>query len=222
MHKISPDDLVCMNDFTGTHPVRIDLVYADKSHPLNIFKTGIYRPDAKLWLHKDLAEITLHAAKLCHDAHGLWFSLKDGLRPIEAQQAMSETAIVKANPHWCIDGPNRLLSPPGKGGHPRGMAIDITLETESGIDIDCGTIFDYLTPDPADNPAAREYSNLSPEVIANRKKLDVAMMDATKEHHKELLLLPSEWWDFRFTREHINDFEPLSDADLRPDQVMCP
>ena len=40
------------------------------------------------------------------------------------QTAMGKTQIVKDNPDW-LEEPNRMVSPPGNGAHPRGMAIDV-------------------------------------------------------------------------------------------------
>ncbi|HEY8190037.1 MAG TPA: D-Ala-D-Ala dipeptidase, partial [Micavibrio sp.] len=119
---ILPTDLIAMDTVAKETPLRIDLVYAQAAHPENIFKQALYRPQARLWLHREFAAVVTLAAKRCHEATGLVFVLKDGMRPIEAQILMRETPIVKANPHW-IQDPTRLLSDPGKGGHPRGMAV---------------------------------------------------------------------------------------------------
>jgi len=120
---------------------------------------------------------------------------------------------VKANPHW-LEEPNRLLSPPGKGGHPRGMAVDIVLVDKQGKEADMGTAFDYLTPDRANNPAARSYKNFSKEILANRQLLEGCMMQAAAECGVGLLPLPQEWWDFRFLPDHSNRYAPVHDRDL--------
>lgn len=216
--KIHPADLVDLGSFTASHPVKIDVVYAQPQHPDNIFKTGIYRSEAKMWCHRELAPIILRAADICFEKSGYIFELKDCLRTIEAQALMAQTDIVKANPHW-LQEPNRLLSPPGKGGHPRGMAIDIILLTENGDQVDMGTSFDHLTSDPANNPAARSYTKLSPAVLGHRKLLEDSMVAAAKDAGREILPLPQEWWDFRFMPAYANTFEPVSDkllpADMR-------
>lgn len=216
---IAPSDLIDM----GTAPVngllRIDIVYAQASHPENIFGLALYRPDAKLWLHRDFAEIVLRAAADCYASHGYVFVLKDGLRTIEAQSAMQDTAIVKANPHWTQE-PNRLLSPPGKGGHPRGMAIDIVLETVDGALVDMGTQFDHLTTDPAVNPARRGFDGISDDAKANRQILEDCMVRAAADLNRPLLPLPSEWWDFRFPASYSENFAPISDRDLPPEMQM--
>ena len=215
---IPPSDLIAMDTLAIT-PLRIDIVYAQETHPENIFGMALYKPDARLWLHRDFAEIVTLAAKNCYEHHGLIFVLKDGLRTIEAQAMMQETAIVKANPHWTQE-PNRLLSPPGKGGHPRGMAIDIVLETEDGKLADMGTRFDHLTTDPAINPARRGFPGISDEAKTNRQILEDHMVAAAKILNRPMLPLPSEWWDFRFPGIYSETYAPLSDKDLPPAMQM--
>lgn len=219
LKQITPADLVALDDYVGKHPIRVDLVYAQPEHPDNMFKCGIYKRGAKAWAHRDFAPIVLRAADICFAKSKYLFEIKDCLRPVEAQAAMMETDIVKANPHW-IQEPNRLLSPPGKGGHPRGMAVDIVLVTEGGDEIDMGTPFDYLTPDRANNPAARAYTNFSAEVLSNRKLLEDCMMQAAKEAGKDMLPLPQEWWDFRFPYAYSNLYKPVSDKLLPPGMQM--
>lgn len=209
-----------MDIYQNSHRLRIDLVYADAAHPENIFKTGIYRKDARLWLHREFAAVVLRAAEIIDAKWGGTLVLKDGLRTTEAQQAMQDTAIVRANPQWSAEGPNRLLSPPGRGGHPRGMAVDVTIAGPDGREWDMGTSFDHLTTDPANNPAARNYRALPPEVLENRKKLQDAFVEAAGELGVEVLPLPAEWWDFRFPADYFNQFAPLSDKDLPPAMRM--
>jgi D-alanyl-D-alanine dipeptidase len=221
LKKIMPSDLVVLDDLARGRPVKIDLVYAKARHRDNMFKCAIYKPDAKMLAHRDFASLILRAADICFQKSKLVFEIKDCLRPVEAQAAMAETAIVKANPQW-LQEPNRLLSPPGKGGHPRGMAVDIILVTENGDEVDMGTTFDYLTTDRANNPAARDYKNLKPEVLKNRQLLEDCMMQAAKEAGRELLPLPQEWWDFRFPYGYSNLYEPVSDRSLPAAMRMMP
>lgn len=216
---IPPEDLVAMDTLAARTPLRIDIVYAQAQHPENIFGLALYRPEARLWLHRDFAEIVALAAKRCHDEHGYVFVLKDGLRTVEAQALMQETEIVKANPHWTQE-PNRLLSPPGKGGHPRGMAVDIVLETKNGALVDMGTRFDHLTKDPAINPARRGFPDISDTAKKNRQILEDFMVAAAQDLNRPLLPLPSEWWDFRFPGSYSEQFAPISDRDLPPAMRM--
>lgn len=217
--KISPDDLVPIDQYCDDYPITVDLVYAQPDHKDNIFGQGIYRPDARMWGHREIVELTLRAAQLCHEDSGWFFEIKDCLRTTEAQGLMLDTDIVKAHPRWTQE-PNRLLSPPGKGGHPRGMAIDIILRDSVGMEIDMGTAFDFLTKNPDINPAARNWRELPEDILKNRKFLESCMMQAAKEKNRELLPLPQEWWDFRFPNTYTGLFEPISDRDLPPPMRM--
>jgi D-alanyl-D-alanine dipeptidase len=210
---VTADDLLPLEDFQSSHPLRVDLVYAQAAHIDNMFGGAIYRPDARMLCHRKFLPVILDAANLCHARSGLFFELKDCLRTVEAQEKMRDTDIVKANPHWLVE-PNRLLSPPGKGGHPRGMAIDIILLDKNGAEIDMGTRFDYLTPDPARNPAARSFTDLPAGVLEMRALLESCMMDAAAKNDLPLLPLPQEWWDFRFPRDLYDLYAPVSDADM--------
>lgn len=216
---IAPADLIDMGGLATATPLRIDIVYAQPHHPENIFGMALYHPAAKLWLHRDFAAIVRRAAADCHARHGYVFVLKDGLRTVEAQALMQETAIVKANPHWTQE-PNRLLSPPGKGGHPRGMAIDIVLETQDRTLVEMGTRFDHLTTDPAINPARRGFENISAEAKVNRQILEDCMVCAAADLNLPMLPLPSEWWDFRFPASYSEQYAPISDRDLPPEMRM--
>jgi D-alanyl-D-alanine dipeptidase len=209
-----------MTGFAAAFPLKVDLVYADGAHPENIFKTGLYRSDAKLWLHADFASIVLLAARLMRDRHNGLFILKDGLRTVEAQAAMQRTAIVRANPHWS-HGPERLLSLPGQGGHPRGMAVDVVVaDAATGALWDMGTSFDHLSTDPAANPARRSFQGFPPHILDNRKKLEACFTDAGRMLNLPVLPLPAEWWDFRFPASHSERYAAVSDADLPASQQM--
>lgn len=211
MKQINPHDLVDMSAVETEHSYRVELAYASAKNLL--FGEQIYRADAHLWLHKSLAEIILNAAQKLETQR--WrLVLYDGLRPCEAQEAMLHTQAVKQNPHW-LEKP-RLLSPPGAGAHPRGMAIDCAIETLDGQLLDMGTAFDYLAADPSaeGNPAHREYVGLTETIRQNRDILNAAMMSAADECEAALWPLPQEWWDFRLPESITEGYAPLRDEDL--------
>ena len=151
---ISPADLIAMNDFETEGLLRIVLAYGREDNFL--FGERIYRLQARLFLHKTLAQIVKRGAELAQAA-GYRMVLYDGLRTTTAQEKMLHTQRVKDNPHW-LEVP-RLLSPPGAGAHPRGMAIDLSLETVDGLLLDMGTVFDFLANNAAatHNAAHRQY-----------------------------------------------------------------
>ena len=220
--NINPLDLVLMEVSDGPVPLRIDIVYAQAEHPENIFKEAIYRPDAGLWLHKDMAEIVLRAAELCYEMHGYVFVLRDGLRTVDAQAAMQETKLLRDNPQYSY-GPDRMLAPPGVGGHPRGMAIDISLETDAGDVVPMGTQFDEFGKRADGMPLAhRENDEMPDDVRRNQKILEDLMCAAAKEQDLPMLPLPHEWWDFRFPAEYADEYAPLRESDLPANIKMMP
>ncbi len=220
MKKITPDALLPMDRFTGDadKALEIDLAYARADNLL--FGERIYKSDARLWLHKDLANVVLRAAQILK-TQGYTLVLYDGLRTSDAQKKMQQTQRVRDNPHW-LEEPERLLSPPGAGAHPRGMAIDVSLKDEAGALLDMGTPFDFLAANSSapHNPAHRNYPHHPPEIMQNREILYGAMLGAAKELNIPLIGLPAEWWDYRFPAEVYEQYAPLSDADLPPDMRM--
>ena len=219
MIKISPTDLIDLTLHEQSGLLRIEIAYARTDNQL--FGERIYKPTAKLITYKTLAEITVKAAEIARDNHNLALVVYDSLRTTTAQQRMLETQIVQDNPHWLIQP--RLLSPPGGGAHPRGMAIDVSLQTQNGTLLDMGTPFDQMCEDarPQTNKAHRDHPNLTPEVKANRKILDHCMLTAAKSLDIPLIGLPEEWWDYRFPAEVYEQYAPLSDDDLPEDMRCC-
>lgn len=213
MQLISPSDLVPMELFTGREPIEIDLVYADANHPRNIFGEALYQQDSKLWAHRDIAAITLLAARILHRKTNYRFSLKDCLRTTEAQAAMGKTQIVKDNPDW-IQEPNRMISPPGSGAHPLGMAIDVCVLDTDDREINMGTYFDEM-----DRKSYRSCTDLPDKVLANRKLLEDAFTESARALKFDFLPLPEEWWDFRFPVDVYQKYQPLSDETL-PQQMQ--
>lgn len=212
MKQLDFNDFVDMGTYVSTHPIKIDLAYAREDNLL--FGERIYRPDAKLWLHKDLAKVVLRAAEIAQEKYGYHLVLFDGLRTTTAQEKMLQTQRVKDNPHW-LEEP-RLLSPPGAGAHPRGMAIDVSFITPDGELVDMGTPFDYLAESPhADkNPAHREYKNLSPDILARRGHLEDCFNCASKETGIPVIGLQQEWWDFRQPESVYGQYAPKDDLEL--------
>lgn len=209
---INPQDIVPMDLFEGAEPFEIDLVYADAMHPENIFGIDLYGAQARLSLHRDMARITILTARTLREKHGWTLVLKDGLRTADAQEKLMHTDIVKAHPEW-LQGPNRMLSSPGGGGHPRGMAIDVTIK---GVDM--GTRFDEMTAQ-----SARDYTEFDPVILDNRKKLEDGFISSAQKLSLPMLPLPSEWWDFRFPASYYDGYTPLHDADLpAPLRMLTP
>lgn len=212
---VDPLDLIPMDLFTRDHPVEVDVMYAGSGS----FCGPVYRKDARLSLHRHMAEVVLLAAHLVRQRAGASLVLYDGLRTTTVQALICDTPIVKAHPHWTAEGPLRMFAPPGKGGHPRGMAIDLSVRGADGQMLDMGTIVDALPAGGADkdqNPAHREYTHLTGPVRANRDLLTHAFVDAAQALGRVIRPLPSEWWDYRFPDDVYNAYAPLADEDVPP------
>ncbi len=214
---IAPNNLICMNDFAERYTYRVELAYAQPDNLL--FGEQIYHNNAQLWLHKYFARIIFSAAQYCSENYGHHFVLYDGLRTIEAQEAMIQTRRAQRNPHWTE--PPRLLAVPGAGGHPRGMAIDIGLVSPNGEKIDMGTEFDHMAKltGPEHNPAHRDAKHPK-HIMKNREALNDSMQRSAVHHKTELILLSEEWWDFRLPREIYNQYTPISEQNLPEDMKL--
>jgi D-alanyl-D-alanine dipeptidase len=212
-HNALASQLVPMDSFDA-EPIKIDLVYASANHPENIFKTPIYHESARLSLHKDMTKIVIGAARAIYRDHQFILILKDGLRTVDAEIAITKTQAYINNPQW-YEGPDILLSKAGTGAHPRGMAIDVSLETKDGRPVDMGTVFDEMIAQ-----SARDYKNFAPHILKNRYILEHAFVHQAEKLNLPLLPLPAEWWDFRFPRSYYEQWQPLYDADIPPSLRM--
>jgi zinc D-Ala-D-Ala dipeptidase len=213
MQRIPVNHLVFFDELAKAYPLKVDLVYAQPSHADNHFGP-IYDARARMLGHRDLAAVICLSATRLFQSQGWILVLKDCLRPVEAQEKMIETDIVKSNPHWLIEP--RFLSNSGQGGHPRGMAVDVGAIDVRGIEINFGTPFDYFSSSTnvSVNKAHRDYKNHSDDIKNNRSILEGVIVNAAKDLGFEILPLPQEWWDFRFLSSYTNQFEPIADADL--------
>jgi D-alanyl-D-alanine dipeptidase len=212
MKQIDPSRLIDIQAVADSQGIQLRTrpVYAS---PDNFLGEAIYRPDAQIWLYDDLANIVLAAARRCASEYGFIFVLTDGLRTVDAQEKMLVTKRTLQNPQWIED---QMLSKPGFGGHPRGMAVDIILEDSAGLKLDMGTELDDMSA-----ASARDYTDLPEDVLERRHIMERLMRDAAEELKQPLFPLPSEWWDFRFPPHVYEEYAPLSDADLPLQKRMC-
>ncbi len=215
LKNVSPSDLVPFDIFLDKEPIKLDLVYADQNHPSNIFNESIYHSTARTWGHKDMAAIAILTARTLNKQAGYTLEIKDCLRTINSQKAMQETQIVKLHPEWSDGGQNHYLALPGQGGHPRAMAIDVCVLDQEDKEVDMGTPFDHMGKE-----SARNYKDLSPEILQNRQILENAFLKSAKTLSFPFIPLPSEWWDFRFPASYNTQYHPLSDSDLPPQMQM--
>ena len=111
-------------------------------------------------------------------AHGLGLKMYDCFRPRPVQYALWEK----------VPDP-RYVSDPKKGSmHNRGAAIDITLVTLDGQELEMGTAFDYFGKE-----AYHAYQELPEAVLKNRKFLKETM------EKNGFRSIRTEWWHYSYT-----------------------
>lgn len=106
---------------------------------------------------------------------GYKIKLYDCYRPLDIQKKM-----------WAIVPNSKYVANPAKGSiHNRGGAIDITLVTANGSELDMGTAFDHFG-----NEASHSYKGVSKQVKKNRNLLKSIM---TRNGFNAFEL---EWWHY--------------------------
>lgn len=106
---------------------------------------------------------------------GLRIKIFDCYRPLSVQKKM-----------WQIVSNPSYVANPAKGSiHNRGGAVDISLVTIDGKELQMGTPFDFFGKE-----ASHSYKKFSKEVIKNRKILKSIMQK------NNFTALQSEWWHY--------------------------
>jgi len=153
--------------------VVIDVRYATAN---NFMHTPLY-PVAKVFLRAPAAR-ALRDAQQDLAREGLGLKVFDGYRPYSITERMWEP----------IRNPDFVADPAQGSRHNRGAAVDLTL-------VDLQTKSEIAMPTPYDDFTSRarqDFTDLPPDVIANRARLREVMM----RHGFDPL--PSEWWHFDF------------------------
>jgi len=150
--------------------IRLDIRYATED---NVTKVKLY-PSAKCFLRKAVAD-RLNQVQKKLEKEGLGLKVYDGYRPLSIQKII-----------WKHFPDPRYVADPEKGSkHNRGASVDLTLVTREGKELNMPSEFDDFS-----EKAHRNYMNLDPEQIENRKKLETEMS------HQGFLPWPHEWWHF--------------------------
>lgn len=135
----------------------------------------LYQSDT-LYARRVVADALARAQELAR-SYKLQIKIYDAYRPLSVQKLM-----------WSIVPDERFVADPAKGSrHNRGCALDLTLCDLQGNELDMGTGYDEFT-----ERAAATYTDLSQEVLNNRKLLNSIMTSAG------FTVLLSEWWHYDF------------------------
>ena len=153
----------------------IDMRYASTN---NFVKEKMY-DCSRCFLRPKVAQKILEAHLMLQEG-GLGLKMLDCFRPRPIQQKLWDKF---KNPLYVTD--------PAKGSmHNRGAAVDLTIVDAEGNQLDMGTPFDFFGIE-----AHHAYTNLSKEVLANRKLL-LETMQAVELHP-----ITTEWWHYSFRGE---------------------
>jgi len=159
-------------------------MYATLPRERKVNKFGLsYRSDAKLYLHKTLADITVDAAMYLYQTQGWTTVLYDGLRTVEGAYNLYMNAADS-------DMTSGLLSLPGHSSHNKGMAIDSMMMDKSGREVDVGAHFDHL--DMA--VGSRLCETISDTAKRNRTLRETAFLRAGFANGIIMAPLRSEFW----------------------------
>lgn len=150
----------------------IDMRYATTN---NFVKEKMY-DCSRCFLRPEVANRIVQAHQMLQEG-GLGLKMLDCFRPRPIQQKL-----------WDKFQDPRYVTPPSKGSmHNRGAAVDLTIVNEKGEQLDMGTPFDYFGKE-----AHHAYTNLSKEVLENRKLLKNTMAAV------QLKPITTEWWHYSF------------------------
>jgi D-alanyl-D-alanine dipeptidase len=163
--------------------IAVDLRYASAN---NFLGRDLYAPYDCAWLHVDAAAaLEQVVAWLARERPGARALILDALRPQSVQQELWD-ALAGTDLQM-------YLADPARGSiHSYGMALDITILDESGVELDMGTGFDDMTE--LSHPALEEgflaRGDLTQEQMSNRLLLRNAMLQAG------FVGINTEWWHF--------------------------
>ena len=163
--------------------IAVDLRYAG---PNNFLGHDLYGPYDCAWLHVNAAAaLERVVAWLASERPGARVLVLDALRPQRVQQELWD-ALTGTDLQL-------YLADPARGSiHSYGMALDVTILGEDGVELDMGTGFDDMTE--LSHPALEEgflaRGDLTPEQVSNRRLLRTAMVQSG------FVGINTEWWHF--------------------------
>ena len=167
------DDYAFVNLKNYSNDFVFDMKYAT---PDNFLKEKVY-PCGECFLRVKTIKSLIAANKAFIDK-GYKIKLYDCYRPRAIQKQM-----------WKIVPNPTYVANPKKGSiHNKGGAVDITLVDSLGIELNMGTKFDFFGEE-----ASHNYSNLSKDILANRKFLKEIMLQ------NNFKSFDSEWWHYNLT-----------------------
>jgi D-alanyl-D-alanine dipeptidase len=170
-------------DVSNIQNVRVNLKYASED---NFMRRNVYGEFHSCLLHDFAAQKFRAATEFLQEERPGWkFVIFDCLRPRSLQEKLF--AVVKGTPR------QPYVADPHSGSlHNYGLAIDLSIEDQSGHELDIGTAFDDFSPlsRPDKEQQSLEAGKLTIDQLQNRFVLRKIMLKAG------FIQLPIEWWHY--------------------------
>ncbi|MDT0569136.1 M15 family metallopeptidase [Streptomyces sp. DSM 3412] len=129
---------------------------------------------------------------------GLRLLVTEGYRPLALQQSRFERYAAElraSHPDWSESylrsRASRSLSPPELGPHVAGAAVDLTLCTTAGAELDLGTPV-HASPGESDGACRTSAADVTAAARRNRRTLSAALITAGLTNH------PTQWWHWSY------------------------
>jgi D-alanyl-D-alanine dipeptidase len=150
----------------------VDLRYATTD---NFLHRAVYPPTARCLLRPEALDLLVKAAASLR-AQGFRLRLYDCYRPNSVQWEM-----------WKLFPHEGYVADPQKGSpHNRGAAVDLSLVTSEGSDVEMPTAFDTFSP-----AAHHGFDGASAAAKQHRERLHRAMLEAGFKENR------MEWWHYQ-------------------------
>jgi zinc D-Ala-D-Ala dipeptidase len=151
---------------------------------------------AYAWLREGVVQRLLDAQASL--PRGLRFLITEGYRPLDLQRSIFDgyrDELGRLHPDWSADRlfveASKFASPVEVAPHSTGGAVDLTLCTEDGAELDMGTPVD-ATPEASANACFAAARDIPEPARKNRRTLTRALARAG------LVNYPTEWWHWSF------------------------
>jgi len=129
---------------------------------------------------------------------GLRLLIFEGYRRLDSQRRIFEgyrAELAALHPDWTEQRlhieTSKFVSPVEVAPHSTGGALDLTLCTRDGVELDLGTPLD-ATPEASDNACFTAATNIAPEARRHRRIMADALRGAG------LVNYPTEWWHWSY------------------------
>ncbi len=179
-----PNDSTFVNIKKFSKNFVFDMKYATKD---NFLKAKVYDCAECVLRYKTVKALIIASDTLKKLGYKIKFF--DCYRPHDVQVKM-----------WKIVPNAKYVANPVKGSiHNRGCAVDLTLVTLKGKELDMGTKFDFFG-----EQASQNYKNLSTTILKNRQLLKSIMKFANFDP------IESEWWHYNLVdgrNEKVSNFK---------------